>query len=173
MAGQLDLVFVCTCVCVCMCLSETVKLHFPSVSGIDKPLLLCIMFCLFLCFLLLWLHLYQARDQIRGATDTAMPDLSSVCDLHHSSWQCQIFNPLSEARDQTHVLMDTSQIHFCCTTMGIPSIQFFKTSVYVQGLKISASFLCLNIFKCNDDALTRNGMCAKFNNFCISQFCVK
>ena len=39
---------------------------------------------------------------------TATPDLSHVCDLHHGSWQGQILNPLSEARDQTHVLMDTS-----------------------------------------------------------------
>ena len=26
-------------------------------------------------------------------------DLSRVCDLHHSSQQCRILNPLSEARD--------------------------------------------------------------------------
>ena len=29
----------------------------------------------------------------------AMPDPSLVCDLHHSSQQCQIHNPPSEARD--------------------------------------------------------------------------
>ena len=43
-------------------------------------------------------------------TATAMPDLSSICDLHHSSQQHQILNPLSKARDQTHILMDTSQV---------------------------------------------------------------
>ena len=32
-------------------------------------------------------------------TDTAMWDLSHVCDLHHSSWKRQIFDPLSKARD--------------------------------------------------------------------------
>ena len=32
-------------------------------------------------------------------TATAMPDSSRICDLHHSSWQHQILNPLSEARD--------------------------------------------------------------------------
>ena len=26
--------------------------------------------------------------------------------LHHSSWQCQILNPLSRARDQAHILID-------------------------------------------------------------------
>ena len=32
-------------------------------------------------------------------TATATPDPGCVCDLHHSSWQCQILNPLIEARD--------------------------------------------------------------------------
>ena len=32
-------------------------------------------------------------------TATATRDPSLVCGLHHSSWQCQILNPLSEARD--------------------------------------------------------------------------
>ena len=35
------------------------------------------------------------------ATATAMPDPRHICDLHHNSQQCWIFNPLSEARDQT------------------------------------------------------------------------
>ena len=41
---------------------------------------------------------------------TAMPDPSHICDLHHSSWQCQILNPLSEARDRICVLVDISQV---------------------------------------------------------------
>ena len=35
--------------------------------------------------------------QLQGyatAKATAMPDLSYVCDLHHSSWQHQILNPM-------------------------------------------------------------------------------
>ena len=43
---------------------------------------------------------------------TATPNLSCIRDLHHSSQQCQILNPLSEARDGNHILMDTSQVHF-------------------------------------------------------------
>ena len=46
------------------------------------------------------------------ATATATTDPSRICDLHHSSRQCQILNSLSEARDQTCILMDTNQIHF-------------------------------------------------------------
>ena len=58
------------------------------------------------------------------ATATAMPDLSKVCDLHHSSWQQQILNPLSKARDWICNLMVPSQIRFCCTTRGTPRFCF-------------------------------------------------
>ena len=44
------------------------------------------------------------------ATATAMQDPSCVCDLYHSLQKCQILNPLSEARDQTCILMDTNWI---------------------------------------------------------------
>ena len=44
------------------------------------------------------------------ATATATPDLSRICDLHHSSRQCWILNPLSKARDQTRILMVSSQV---------------------------------------------------------------
>ena len=40
----------------------------------------------------------------------AMPNPGCICDIHCSSSQRQILNPLSEARDRTHVLMDTSQV---------------------------------------------------------------
>ena len=54
------------------------------------------------------------------ATATATWDLSCVCDLHHSSQQRLIPDPLSEARDQTPILMDTSWICFPCATTGTP-----------------------------------------------------
>ena len=44
-------------------------------------------------------------------TATATPDLSYVFDLPYSSRQHWILNSLSEARDQTCVLMDTSWVH--------------------------------------------------------------
>ena len=71
----------------------------------------------------------QARGQI-GATAASLPtatatqDPSHIYDLHHNSWQCQVLNPLSEARDRTHNLMVPSQIHFRCTMMGIPEAEF-------------------------------------------------
>ena len=54
------------------------------------------------------------------ATATAMWDESHVCNLHHSSRQHRIPNTMSKARDRTHILMNTSRIHFCHPTTGTP-----------------------------------------------------
>ena len=43
---------------------------------------------------------------------TAMLDPSHTGDLQHKLCQHQILNPLSEARDRTSILMDTSQIRY-------------------------------------------------------------
>ena len=58
------------------------------------------------------------------ARATATQGPSRVCDLHHSSRHRRIVNPLSKGRDRTRVLMDTSQIHFHCATMGTPTSFF-------------------------------------------------
>ena len=44
------------------------------------------------------------------ATATASPDPSHICDLCYSLQQCWIPKPLSRAKDQTHILMDISQV---------------------------------------------------------------
>ena len=56
-------------------------------------------------------------------TATVTPDLSRVCNLHHSLQQRQILNPLSGARDLTCILIDTSWVHFHRATMGTPIFQ--------------------------------------------------
>ena len=57
-------------------------------------------------------------------TATATLDPNCICDLYHSSRPCQILNPLRESRDRTRILMDTSWICFCCTTVGTPDPHF-------------------------------------------------
>ena len=42
------------------------------------------------------------------------------CNLHHSSWQCPILNPLSEARDWTCILVDARMVCYCWAMMGTP-----------------------------------------------------
>ena len=68
-------------------------------------------------FVFLGLHLWHMEGSRLGvkwklqllasASAIATPDQSHICDLHHSSWQRWILKPLSEARDRTHILMDT------------------------------------------------------------------
>ena len=70
-----------------------------------------------LLFFFLWPHpqhkfpleVKSEQKLLAYTTATATQDLSCICDLHHSSQQHWILNPLCEARDQTHILMDTSQ----------------------------------------------------------------
>ena len=57
----------------------------------------------------------RVESALAEANTTAIATriLNRICNLHHSLWQCRILNPLSEAWDRTHVLMDTSRIHYC------------------------------------------------------------
>ena len=80
------------------------------------------LFCLFLfLFLFLGPHLQHMEFPRLGieselqlpayTTAIAMPDMSRICHPHHSSRQQQILNPVSGARDQTHILLDATWVH--------------------------------------------------------------
>ena len=65
----------------------------------------------------------QARSQARavaaGLHHIHSNARSELClELFHSSWQCRILNPLSEAGNRTWVLMDTRQIFFLLQHKG-------------------------------------------------------
>ena len=91
----------------------------------------------FFFFFLLFLGLYPRHLEVPRlgvelelqlpayATAAAVQDLSHVCDLHHSSRQRQIHNPLSKAGDQTHKLMVPSRICFHCTELLSFFLSFF------------------------------------------------
>ena len=55
-------------------------------------------------------------------TATVMRDPSHICDLHHSSWQCWIPDPLNRARERTPILMPTGWICSPSAKMETPSI---------------------------------------------------
>ena len=63
-----------------------------------------------------------------------MQDPSRLFDLHHSSPQCWILNPLSKARDQTHNRMLPSQIRFHWTTMGTTSLLLSLNNYLIASL---------------------------------------
>ena len=75
----------------------------------------------------------QARDRIGAiaaayTAATAMPDPSHLCDLHCSSWQWEILNLLSRARDQNCIFLDVSWVRYCWTTVGTPPLASKKAS---------------------------------------------
>ena len=75
-------------------------------------------------------------------TATATRDPSLVRDLHHSSWQCWIFNPWSEARDRTGKLTVPSRICFRYAMSGTPLWAFIKAlSFFLVLLLLHASSL--------------------------------
>ena len=63
-----------------------------------------------------------------------------VCHLQHSSQQCQILNPLIEARDQTHVLMDASRVR---SQLSHDKNFFFFLVLFFQEI---CSFLLMDKF---------------------------
>ena len=92
---------------------------FQNIESKSSDIFFVCFFCLF-CFFFFWgLHLWQievlrlgleSELQLQAYTiATAMPDLSHVCKLHHSSWKHWILNPLN--KDQTCILMDTSWVY--------------------------------------------------------------
>ena len=80
-------------------------------------------------------------------------DLSHICDLNHSLWKCQILKIFSETRYQTHVLMNTSQVHYHWAMLGTPGYYFsyLHSSLYFHtsnwGLKVACRDLSCIHFK--------------------------
>ena len=64
------------------------------------------------------------------ATATATPDLSHIWDLHCSF---QILNPLSEARNQTCILVDTSRVLNPLSHHGNSQSSHFRKSWLTYG----------------------------------------
>ena len=102
------------------CSSALLPMSHNGISPIQVFMFLFFFFFFYPCFLRVALTAHggsQARESelepLAYTTDTATPSPICVCNLHHSSGQCQIFHPLSEARDQTSTLMDATQIPTC------------------------------------------------------------
>jgi len=131
-------------------------------------LFLLFFFSLFFVFCLFWATpaaygISQAMSLIRAVSAslfyaTEMPDPSHVCNLHHSSWQCWILNPLSGARDPTCKIMIPSWINFHCTVTGTPFllshvlsgfVKFVLLYIILKSFVSSLQTLCVNISTCS------------------------
>ena len=65
-----------------------------------------------------------------------------VCDLHHSSWQHWILDPLNKARDRTCILMDIIQICFHWAKMGALVLKSLTSDLYLSIQSFLSSALC-------------------------------
>ena len=91
------------------------------------------------------------RGWIRAATASRataiIPDLSRIFNLCLSLWQQWILNPLSEARDRTHILMDTSPVLDLLShnrnsyTLCIFYLNFLKKEFFFFQLTPNSQFL--------------------------------
>ena len=80
------------------------------------------------------------------ATATAIPDPSCVFNLHHSSRQP---NPLSKAKDQICIFMDTSRFLTLWATTGTPPpVYNLPTTFYLirDGIILSTFFFFLAVW---------------------------
>ena len=96
----------------------------------------------------------QPTPQLAYITSTTTPDPSlRLWPIYHSWQQCQILNPLSEARDQTCILMDTSRVGYRWPMTGTPGSSFcsgdppcmvdvFKSPLSIILRILYASFPC-------------------------------
>ena len=77
----------------------------------------------------------QSRGQIRG-TAAGLPSQPQQCGIQaasatYSTAHCKPDpNLLSQARNRTYILMDPSQICFCCATVGPLDFCFFTMNWY-------------------------------------------
>ena len=84
----------------------------------------------------------QSELQLLACTTaTAMSNPSHIFDLHHSSRQCRILNPLSEAKDQTHNLMFLVGFVSAVPRWEHPKSYFKSWSASAQELPLTARYL--------------------------------
>ena len=128
---------------------------------------LCVIYSIF--FLLLGPHRWHMEVPRLAAeseltltayvTDTAMLDVSCIWFLHCSLGQCQIRNPLSEARDRTCIFTDTSQVLNPLSKWELLHYYFYIVMIN----SVSFAPQCLVDLLCTD---------SKLNKRSISSFCL-
>ena len=135
------------------------KPQTPKISS-DKKLLfsffLSVSLSLLSLFVFLGPHLWHMEVPRLGVesglqlpaytTVTATGNPRCICDLHPSLRQHPILNPLSKARDQSWVLMDTSRVCYCWAVMETPCY-FLMRHFYTRNYQVTKS-MCEDISIC-------------------------
>ena len=124
------------------------RLYFSriTITTLESTPLLYFLFCFIFRAAPVAYGTSQASGWIRAEPAGSL--VSEPClrgsNLHHSSQQCWIFNLLSETRDWTHVLMNTSWAHYHWATTGTFLFYFFKWTIINSFMCIFVSFnICM------------------------------
>ena len=85
----------------------------------------------------------RSEPQKHGIWTEATWDLSCICDLLCSLQQCQILNPLNEARNWTCILIDTSWVHNSLSHNGNSNVLMMLSSqaVFPKPAFVQANWL--------------------------------
>ena len=91
---------------------------------------------------------FQGRGQNRSCSCRLMPWQSHICDLCCSLWQYWILNPLSEARDWTRILTETTSGSWPTKSQWELQISFLLLKITIESLELHApSSLNVSIYK--------------------------
>ena len=107
-------------------------------SSLKPPLFNIKISYIFNFFFFSLLFLFRAATMACGSSQARGSNRSCSCQPNPQPQQRWIFNPLSEARDRTCVLMDTSRVHCHWATMGIPHtffnyLGFLRTTMCLEN----------------------------------------
>ena len=89
-----------------------------------------------------WKFPGQGSNRSCSCQPTPESQQHGIQDLHCSSWQQWILNPLSEARDRTYILIGTIRFLTCRVTMGTPPT---KQQIFQEILNIKESTHILHL----------------------------
>ena len=115
-----------------------------------------LLYIIFFSFFFFWVGgLFRATSGAYGSSQNRGQIGVTAADLHHSSQQCWIFNPLNGVWDQTCFLMDTSWFHYCWATTGTLSFTFFSKSKIFLRCWSSQGYVSMHMdFKARQSFLT-------------------
>ena len=100
---------------------HSVPMPVPN-HGPPQPPTFCTLFFVFFVCLFVLFFVFMALPAAYGNSQARGWIVATTAGLHHSLQQHRILNPLSEARDGTHVLIDISWVCYCWATKGIPNL---------------------------------------------------
>ena len=124
--------------------NSVLNIFFSNFDSFFDPFVVIILFLLKPAIMAYGISQARGRTELQLPTyarATAMRDPSCICNLHHSLWQCKMLNPLNEARNRTHIFMDTSWIFNPLSHIWeLPHLLFRSVFFYISQTFVKLSW---------------------------------